>query len=143
MKRTMTPRQNFVICMVEAQLLGSAELQTGGLDYPRIAAALRGLNVFFTVAFAVELAVNAFANWFRRFAHDGWSIFDLVVVTASLVALTQIRLPVSVIRLMRAFRVSPPRRPRRPATPPRRPGRVLRCGRDVRIPPSQNTAPIF
>ena len=71
MKRTMTPRQNFVICMVEAQLLGSAELQTGGLDYPRIAAALRGLNVFFTVAFAVELALNMFSHWLHPFLRDG------------------------------------------------------------------------
>ena len=46
-----------------------------------------------------------FANWFGRFARDGWNQLDVVVVTASLVALGPVNMPVNVIRVMRAFRV--------------------------------------
>ncbi|KAJ1480863.1 hypothetical protein T484DRAFT_1809348, partial [Baffinella frigidus] len=31
----------------------------------------------------VELAVNLFSNWFWDFVSDGWSVFDLIVVTVS------------------------------------------------------------
>jgi hypothetical protein len=29
-------------------------------------------DVFFTWAFAADLAINLFCNWFRRFVADGW-----------------------------------------------------------------------
>ena len=31
--------------------------------------------------FAVELVLNMFANWWRPFWSDGWSIFDFLVVS--------------------------------------------------------------
>jgi hypothetical protein len=49
--------------------------------------------------------LNAQAPCCRRFAHDGWSMLDAFVVLLSLVALGPIELPVTVLRLLRAFRV--------------------------------------
>jgi hypothetical protein len=49
--------------------------------------------------------VNAYANWLTPFLKNGWSLLDLVVVCMSWVALTEAALPVSLVRLIRAFRV--------------------------------------
>ena len=45
------------------------------------------LDLFFTVVFVVELAINLFSNWFWPFMGDAWQIFDLVVVSVSIVSL--------------------------------------------------------
>ncbi len=66
---------------------------------------LEALDTAFTVIFAVELAVNAFAHWFKPFISDGWNIFDFIVVALSLVALGPVNVPVNIVRSLRAFRV--------------------------------------
>uniref|UniRef100_A0A6U4LAN9 EF-hand domain-containing protein n=2 Tax=Hemiselmis andersenii TaxID=464988 RepID=A0A6U4LAN9_HEMAN len=48
---------------------------------------LSTLEVALTLVFAFELIVNLFANWFWPFFTDGWSVFDLIVVTLSLLAI--------------------------------------------------------
>lgn len=63
------------------------------------------LDNFFTVAFAVELAINAFAHWLKPFVEDGWNAFDVIVVALSLIALGPINIPLNVLRSLRAFRV--------------------------------------
>ncbi|EKX46936.1 hypothetical protein GUITHDRAFT_107287 [Guillardia theta CCMP2712] len=64
------------------------------------------LDIIFTVLFTLELAVNMCGNLFRRFVSDGWSLFDLLVVMVSIVALSNYNLPgINAIRLLRAFRV--------------------------------------
>ena len=40
----------------------------------------------FTCAFALELAVNLYANFFWDFVTDGWSMFDMLVVCVSFYA---------------------------------------------------------
>ncbi|KAK3271760.1 hypothetical protein CYMTET_19915 [Cymbomonas tetramitiformis] len=61
---------------------------------------------FFTLVFALELAVNLYAHWFKEFWQSGWNVFDFVVVTISLLSLSLQGLPgISTLRLMRAFRV--------------------------------------
>jgi hypothetical protein len=67
---------------------------------------LEALESAFTIIFAVELAINAFAHWFKPFISDGWNIFDLIVVTFSLVALGPVKVPVNVTRSLRAFSVT-------------------------------------
>ena len=63
------------------------------------------LDTFFTIIFTVELAINAFAHWFRPFVSDGWNAFDCIVVSLSLVALGPMSMPINVLRSLRAFRV--------------------------------------
>mmetsp|Transcript_15809 Transcript_15809/g.30482 ORF Transcript_15809/g.30482 Transcript_15809/m.30482 type:complete len:693 (-) Transcript_15809:210-2288(-) len=63
-------------------------------------------ELFFTVAFTLELVVNMTANWFWQFWRSGWNVFDFVVVIVGLVSLVIPAMPgVSTLRLMRAFRV--------------------------------------
>ena len=45
------------------------------------------------------------ARRFHPFVRDGWNMFDVVVVSLSLIALGPISLPVNVLRSIRAFRV--------------------------------------
>ena len=59
---------------------------------------LEHIDTFFTIIFTVELAINAYAHWFRSFALDGWNMFDSIVVSLSLVALGPIAMPISVLR---------------------------------------------
>jgi len=63
-------------------------------------------ELFFTVAFGLELVLNMVANWFVPFWQSGWNIFDFVVVMVGLLSMVLSGLPgVSTLRLMRAFRV--------------------------------------
>ncbi len=71
----------------------------------RLADTLDSIDTAFTVVFTAELLVNLYAHWFQRFWRDGWSVFDLLVIGISLVALGPVDMPVSVIRLMRTLRV--------------------------------------
>lgn len=63
--------------------------------------------------FTVELIINMFANWFKRFWFNSWNLFDFFIVLISDVSMIQDALPgdavsipgISVLRLFRAFRV--------------------------------------
>ena len=55
--------------------------------------------------FTIELGLNLFCNWFREFFSIGWNVLDLVVVILSLVALGPIPIPISIVRMIRVFRV--------------------------------------
>jgi len=68
---------------------------------------LAQIEIVLTVVFIVELALNLFANWFWRFANDGWSVFDFVVVSLSVMALIldDGASDVNVLRLLRPLRV--------------------------------------
>ena len=48
--------------------------------------ALLWIDRAFTCAFALELAVNLYANFFWDFVTDGWSMFDMLVVCVSFYA---------------------------------------------------------
>ena len=63
------------------------------------------LNMLFTVAFAIELAFNAFANWFELFVKNGWNWLDAVIVLMSLIDIGISNIPDWLVKLMRAFRV--------------------------------------
>eukprot|EP00931_Biecheleriopsis_adriatica_P059450 TRINITY_DN3556_c0_g2_i1.p1 TRINITY_DN3556_c0_g2~~TRINITY_DN3556_c0_g2_i1.p1 ORF type:complete len:448 (-),score=113.39 TRINITY_DN3556_c0_g2_i1:84-1427(-) len=66
-----------------------------------------GFNIFFNVAFAIELALNMYSFWCKAFWKSGWNVFDFVVVTIGLINMTPIPMPgpLKLLRMMRAFRV--------------------------------------
>ncbi len=95
--------QNFAANVAEAQLVRS--LQNGDGSATPVGDALTGLNLAFTLAFTVELGLNLTVNWWRPFLASGWNLLDALVVALSLAALGPIDLPMSVLRMMRVFRV--------------------------------------
>ena len=58
------------------------------------------MNTVFNALFTVELGLNLFSHWFLKFFSNAWSILDLVVVLLSLMT---IGIPISAMRLIRAF----------------------------------------
>ena len=98
-----TLHQNFFVNAAESQITDLLTNNNGSLTV--IGSDLEKLDEFFTIIFAFELAINAFAHWFRPFISDGWNIFDFFVVSMSLIALGPVKMPVNVIRSLRAFRV--------------------------------------
>jgi len=95
---------NFLANLIEAQYIDQiTEGNTNTLT--RLGRTLDSLNLFFTVVFTLELMVNALAHWFLPFVKNPWSMMDGIVVVLSLVALGPVNLPVSILRLLRAFRV--------------------------------------
>jgi hypothetical protein len=70
-----------------------------------IATLLDQLNLLFTIVFTVELAINAFAHWFRPFFADVWSQLDAFVVAMSIVPLLVPDQNTGIVRILRAFRI--------------------------------------
>jgi hypothetical protein len=102
--RRSAPRpQNFVVNAAQAQLNGQLVRPDGSLtDAGRL---LDGLDIGFTCVFALELAMNAYAHWLAPFLRSGYNLVDTVVVLLSLLALGPINVPISILRVVRAFRV--------------------------------------
>jgi len=96
---------NFVIRIVDVEVQPAQDTD--------FAKHLEQLDLAFTIVFALELAMNMFANWtfeenscMPLFFLDGWNIFDFLVVTISILAAAQTGLPgISILRLLRVFRV--------------------------------------
>eukprot|EP00961_Rhodomonas_salina_P156232 2103310-Rhodomonas_salina.1 len=44
------------------------------------------VDLAFTIVFTIELVINAYGNWAAPFFSNGWSMFDLLVVSESLPA---------------------------------------------------------
>jgi len=69
---------------------------------------------FFSIFFAIEVGVNWYGSWFTRFfvastehEHWGWNVFDLVIVSISVLAMAVPDLPgITVLRLFRVFRIA-------------------------------------
>jgi hypothetical protein len=96
--------QNFMVSVAEAQLSSSPGSSSSGVktDASAAASTIDALNLAFNVLFLVELVLNLYAHWFLAFFSNPWSVMDLFVVLLSLLTLG---LPVSALRLIRAFRV--------------------------------------
>ena len=97
---TLIRKQNFIINAAQTQLNGltTDEANPIAVDLDRIE------NVL-TCLFTAELLLNMYAHWFRAFFSSSYNLFDLIVISLSLVALGPINLPISVLRVIRAFRV--------------------------------------
>jgi hypothetical protein len=88
--------------VAEAQIIGN-DTDAGGTAFGRV---MDASNLFFTAVFTVELAINLFAHWLKPFLCNPWSLLDAFVVLMSLAALIPpVEIPITVLRLMRAFRV--------------------------------------
>ena len=68
-------------------------------------ASISNFDVIFTSIFTFELAMNVYAHWLRPFLTNWWNALDVVIIILSLVALGPINIPISILRLVRAFRV--------------------------------------
>jgi hypothetical protein len=66
---------------------------------------LTRLDSAFVVIFAVELAVSLYSRWFWPFVHNKWCLFDLFVVSLSLIGLLPLGLPFNLLLLFRCVRV--------------------------------------
>lgn len=73
-------------------------------------AALMALEYVFTFLFLLELAWNLFSNWLYPFLSDGWSLFDCLVVSVSVMSLfisegSDGLKSVRLVRVLRAMRL--------------------------------------
>ena len=66
---------------------------------------LDNLNFVLTIIFIVELLTNMYSHWLVEFVTNSWAMFDLIVVTLSLVTLGPLNLPISVLRALRVLRL--------------------------------------
>lgn len=71
-----------MVTVVETQFVGDPSHHS---DASASTYALLGrLNLFFALFFAAELAINAFARWYRRFAGNPWNWFDALFVAMAI-----------------------------------------------------------
>ena len=95
--------QNFVVNATQTQLNGRLAASDGSLtDAGRL---LDAADTAFTLIFALELTMNLYANWLAPFLRNAYNLVDTVVVLLSLLALGPINVPISILRVVRAFRV--------------------------------------
>ena len=88
--------QNFAVSIVGAQI-ATPDANT--------VSTLNKVDIFLIIAFATELCVNAFANWFEQFKVNLWNWFDVLIVSLSLVGLTPAGLSLRIVLLLRSCRV--------------------------------------
>ncbi len=88
---------------MQAQLNG--QLIAGDGSFTDFGLVLDRMDIFFTCIFTAELLLNAYAHWFRPFVTNQYNLIDCVVIGLSVVSLGPIDIPVSILRVVRAFRV--------------------------------------
>jgi hypothetical protein len=79
-----------------------------GAQIPHTADSDRVLNtfdMFLVCAFTVELFINLYANWYRKFILSLWNWVDVIIVSLSLIGLTPAGLSLRIVLLLRCFRV--------------------------------------
>lgn len=69
------------------------------------AAVLDAIDTAFTLVFTAELLLNMYAHWLSPFLANRYNLVDTAVIALSLVALGPFHIPVSILRVIRAFRV--------------------------------------
>jgi len=64
-------------------------------------------ELFFNVVFLLELILNMYSVWFRKFWKSSWNVFDFFVVTIGWMFQLKLPLPgpLKLLRMMRAFRI--------------------------------------
>merc|ERR1719201_2697189 len=89
---------NFVCNIVEKQI------DPAGEKFPDVFGAF---ELAFNIAFTVELAINMYGFWFKKFWRSAWNMFDFVVVSIGIMTTLNVPLPgpFAMLRMMRAFRV--------------------------------------
>lgn len=75
---------NFCLNVIDAEFaddrLAEMKSKEGSGKYARIASYFDITDMVFTVFYIIELLLNLFANWWRPFINDGWSIFGVPFV---------------------------------------------------------------
>jgi voltage-gated sodium channel len=74
-------------------------------DFSTEISSLNRLDLVFVFLFTAELIINAYSHWMWDFLKNPWSIFDLLVVSLSLLGLAPIGLPLNLLLLFRCCRV--------------------------------------
>jgi len=89
---------NFLTNLVQATIDPQNEKHSDAFD---------GIDLFFTLAFTIELMVNMYGFWLIPFWSSAWNVFDFFVVWVAL--LTSLRVPLpgpfTMLRMLRVFRV--------------------------------------
>ena len=96
--------QNFAVNVYSAQIesVASQGLDT---DVDQTTALLSKLDTIFVIIFAAELATNLYSRWFWPFVRNNWCLFDLFVVSISIIGLLPLGLPFNLLLLFRCCRV--------------------------------------
>mmetsp|Transcript_22582 Transcript_22582/g.51685 ORF Transcript_22582/g.51685 Transcript_22582/m.51685 type:complete len:460 (-) Transcript_22582:85-1464(-) len=96
-----------VACLISGNFLMNALQKQFDPDEDRSPELFEGFELFFNIAFTMELGLNMYGFWLRDFWMSGWNIFDFLVVTIGLLTTFKVPLPgpLSMLRMMRAFRV--------------------------------------
>ena len=89
--------QNFIVCVLDAQYKHKNSETFDSM--------VLLINYVFSAIFAVELAINLFANWLDTFVRNGWNWLDVFIVLMSLFDFGPLSVPDWMVRLMRAVRV--------------------------------------
>lgn len=93
---------NFLANIIEKEI-DPQDLHGRAISEPSV---WRVLEHSFNAVFLIELLVNMYARWLRRFWCDGWNIFDFVVVCVGVVSFTrELDGPLKLLRTLRALRV--------------------------------------
>eukprot|EP00960_Hanusia_phi_P040004 754191-Hanusia_phi.AAC.8 len=102
-----TAVQGFFVGLILLNFLCNAiQCEVGNVPGSHTSRLFDSFDLIFTIFFTIELFVNAFAHWFWPFITSGWNVFDIFIVSASLLVFAVENLPgVNVLRMMRAFRV--------------------------------------
>eukprot|EP00292_Cryptomonas_paramecium_P000167 CAMPEP_0113678112 /NCGR_PEP_ID=MMETSP0038_2-20120614/9720_1 /TAXON_ID=2898 /ORGANISM="Cryptomonas paramecium" /LENGTH=379 /DNA_ID=CAMNT_0000595621 /DNA_START=655 /DNA_END=1791 /DNA_ORIENTATION=- /assembly_acc=CAM_ASM_000170 len=94
---------NFGCTILETQFIDQMSAKDGS-DTP-MGRTMNVLNLFFTVVFTAELAVNAFAHYLYPFIYNGWSLLDTFVVAMSWLSVGDTSQSTGSMRVLRALRV--------------------------------------
>jgi hypothetical protein len=91
---------NFLVNIIQAQIDPDP-------DDVKFTTAWMVFELFFNVAFLIELVLNMYAFWLCAFWKSGWNIFDFGVVLIGWMFQLNVPLPgpMKLLRMMRAFRV--------------------------------------
>jgi len=99
--------QVFVACLIAANFLANIIeewVDPAGTEHEAV---WKVFDNMFNVLFSMELLLNMYGFWFRRFWKSAWNVFDFVVVSVGLLGLFEVPLPgpLGMLRMLRAFRV--------------------------------------
>lgn len=89
---------NFLTNLVQATIDPQNEKHADAFD---------GIDLFFTLAFTLELMVNMYGFWLIPFWSSAWNVFDFFVVWVALLTSLKVPLPgpFTMLRMLRVFRV--------------------------------------
>ena len=96
--------QNFALNVYAAQMTAISNLDPM-YDFADEYAYFNTLDLIFVILFTLELIINLYAHWIKPFLQNPWSIFDVIVVSLSLLGLAPIGMPLSLLLLFRCCRV--------------------------------------